>query len=98
VLLLLGNAALIGAAVGLLAVGAHFHYEYRKAHRAASQGARVSVEPHYQRARCASAGVALICVVALIVALKTKHPVSFVAWLLCVALFLYGELYLANRS
>jgi hypothetical protein len=97
VLLFLGNAALIVAAVSLLVVGKHFHYEYGKAHQAASQGARVSVEPHYQRARYASAGIGLICVVALIVALTTKHPISFVALVLCLALLVYGELHLANR-
>jgi hypothetical protein len=96
-LLFLGNAALIAAAISLLVVGKHFHDEYGKAHQAAFQGARVSVEPHYQRARYASAGIGLICVAALIVALKTKHPISFVALVLCVGLLVYGEHLLANR-
>ena len=96
-LVILGNAVLLAAAVSLVVIARYSFDEYGKAHQAAGkahqaafQGVRISPEPFFRQTGYASGGVGLVCVFALVGALWTRHPVSVVTLIICVALFVLG--------
>lgn len=76
-LLWLGGGLLVLAAFALLELATHFHLEY----------AYAPVEPFYQRAQYAANSIVLVCIVALIVTWKTRHPISLAALVICIAVF-----------
>ena len=93
-LLWLGTAVLILVAIGLAALSIDFHQEYGKAtqaviiaHRSGAVGP--SPEPLFQRAQYAFDGVGLVCLIALIFALKARHPIPLVAFVVCIAILFY---------
>ena len=94
-LLWLSSTVLISAAVLLAALAMHFHQEYGRAHEAARLSHMSGVigpspEPFFQRAGYAVNGIVLVCIVALIATLKTRHPISLAAFVVCIATLVYA--------
>jgi len=81
------------AAVALLLAAIHYHSQYADAHVAADKAVRecpdrakppVSPEPFCDKAQWSTAGVFLIAIVSLILAIKARHPAWFVSLAICV--------------
>ncbi len=90
-LLWCSSCVLVLAALCLAALSMHFHREYGKAHQAAhiaqmSGTIGPSPEPFYQRAEYAFDGIGLVCLVALILTLKARHPIPLGALVVCIAI------------
>jgi hypothetical protein len=88
-LLVLGNLYLIVAAASFSVLAHHYHNEYGKAHEAVYRSSRVSPELFYKRAGYSAAAIGLVCLVALIVAIWTKHPISLMSLVFCIGIFVY---------
>ena len=93
-LLWCGSTVLLLAAIGLAALSMHFHHEYGNATQAViianrSGASGPSPEPFLKRAEYASDGIALVCIIALIFTLKTRHPIALGTLVVCIAVFFY---------
>ena len=92
------GALFVAGAALLLVLAGHFHDEYSKAHAAASKALResadtapaptslVSPEPFYRKANLSALGICGLTIIALVVAVSTKHPAWFVVFVICGAL------------
>jgi hypothetical protein len=87
----LGTGTLILAAVGLLVLAVYFQGQYAQAHAGPRPVVPPAPSPQFfaDRANYAAHGIGLLCVVALMVTWKTRHPVSLAALGVCIPIYLY---------
>ena len=95
----LGGALLVLAAISLFGIATHYYGQYARAEAAAfaAQARTPSPEPFYQRAQYAADSIILVCIVAVIVTLNSRHPISLAALIVCIAILVYALTQVGTR-